>query len=145
MIATYTLGTTSTRFSFWMSLLFCTFQKVPFALKTDKDSSVIRYCSFLLKFTSPLFYTISIIAVIPTLSMIPEVTLPLPDAEVSFPFFLIAKARSFFFCTESKSDSTFLKTYFSKSLFCFSIQISKFQIFRQFFRSRYCRFKSSTS
>ena len=84
MIATYTLGTTSTRFSFWMSLLFCTFQKVPFALKTDK---VIRYCNFLLKVTSPLFFTISIIAVIPALSMIPEVTLPLPDVEVSFPFF----------------------------------------------------------
>ena len=67
-----------------MSLLFCTFPKVTFALKTDNDSPVIRYYNISLKFTSPLFSTVSIIAASSTLSMIPVVILSLPDVEVSF-------------------------------------------------------------
>lgn len=50
------------KISFRMNLLFDNFQKVQFALKTDKDSSVIRYCNISLRFTSPLCSTLSITA-----------------------------------------------------------------------------------
>ena len=117
-IATYTFESTGTRFSFWMSLVFCTFRKVPFASKTDKDSSVIRHCHISLKFPSPLFLTISVIAASPTLSMIPRATLSLPHVEVSF--FSFAKVRRLFFGKEPKSGLTLVKRRFSKSFISFA-------------------------
>ena len=118
MIATYTLGSTGTRFSFWMSLLFCTFRKAPFVLKTDKDSTVIRYYNISLKLTSPLFSTVFIIAVSPTFSMILVVTISLPDAEVSFLSFV--EVIHLYFGTESKSYLTLVKTHSSKIFISFA-------------------------
>ena len=118
MIATYTLRSTGTRFSFWMSLLFCTFRKAPFVLKTDKDSTVIQYYNISLKLTSPLFSTVFIIAVSPTFSMILVVTISLPDAEVSFLSFV--EVIHLCFGTESKSYLTLVKTHSSKIFISFA-------------------------